>query len=260
MNLFLKKISTGALFLFLSLSPRGYSQSADSGQKSPERHFNGTITATNNGISIIPAFTLGRPAVFFDLSVGGERLSFDPMFRFGMNGKPWTFVLWWRYKLIKDKKYTLSAGAHPAFLFQDKEVIVDGELKKMFIANRYLAAEINQMYKFSDKFSMGIYYLHGTGFNPTGPKNTDYLALNLVLSNLRVGENYSLKINPQLFFLSVDKNSGTYLNSSFTLSKDKFPIAFQTFFNQKIKSSVAGDDLVWNVSLLYNFSNTYSKR
>lgn len=260
MSPFLKKISTGVLFLFWAIAPEAFSQTSGTEQKPVIRHFNGTITATNNGISIIPAFTLGRPAVFFDLSVGGDRLSFDPMFRFGMNGKPWTFVLWWRYKLVKDKKYTLSAGAHPAFLFQDKEVIVDGELKKMFIANRYLAAEINQMYKFADKFSMGIYYLHGTGFNPTGPKNTDFLALNLVFSNLRMGENYSLRVNPQLFFLSVDENSGTYLNSSFTLSRDKFPLSIQTFFNQKINSSVAGDDLVWNVSLLYNFSNTYSKQ
>ncbi|TDQ19442.1 hypothetical protein DFQ04_1263 [Algoriphagus boseongensis] len=223
------------------------------------KHFNGTITATNNGISIIPSFSLGRPAVFFDLSVGGDRLSFDPMFRFGMNGKPWSFVLWWRYKLIKDSRFTLTAGAHPAFLFQDMEVIVDGKPQKMFIANRYLAGEINQMYKFSDKFSAGIYYLHGSGFNPTGPKNSDFLALNTVISNLRLGKEFKLRMNPQFYFLSVDKGNGWYVTSSFTLSKDNFPISFQTLFNQKLSSTVPGDDLVWNVSLLYNFANNYRK-
>jgi hypothetical protein len=260
MSLFHKKLWAGIILLALVFSNQAYSQSEESEQQPLKRHFNGTITATNNGISIIPAFTLGRPAVFFDLSVGGERLSFDPMFRFGMNGKPWTFVLWWRYKVVKDKRFTLSAGAHPAFLFQEKEVMVDGEIHKMLIANRYLAGEINQMYKFTDKFSMGIYYLHGTGFNPTGPKNTDFLALNMAFSNLRMGENFSLRVNPQLFFLSVDENSGTYLNSSFTLRRDEFPISIQTFFNKKINSAVAGDDLVWNVSLLYSFSNTFKKQ
>ena len=255
-----KKVSSGILLLTLLLSFKAYSQSSDSEGKPLIRHFNGTITATNNGISIIPAFTLGRPAAFFDLSVGGDRLSFDPMFRFGMDGKPWTFVLWWRYKLIKDKRYTLSAGAHPAFLFQEKEVVVDGEVRKVFIANRYVAGEINQMYKFTDKFSLGIYYLHGYGLNEIGPKNSDFLALNMVLSNLRIGEDFSVKINPQLFFLRVDDQSGSYINSSFTLSKDDFPISFQTFFNQKIKSTVGGDDLVWNLSLLYNFSNQFVKK
>ena len=107
---------------------------------------------------------------------------------------------------------------------------------------------------------MGIYYLHGTGCNPTGPKNSDFVALNTVISNIRLGGDFSLRINPQLFFLSVDENSGTYINSSFTFSKDEFPISFQTFFNQKIKSQVAGDDLVWNMSLLYTFKNTYAKK
>lgn len=255
-----KSVRLSLFLLALFFSSKSYSQSEETSGKPLIRHFNGTITATNNGISIIPAFTLGRPAAFFDLSVGGDRLSFDPMFRFGMNGKPWTFVLWWRYKLIKDKRYSLSAGAHPAFLFQEKEVIVDGEVHKVFIANRYIAGEINQMYKFTDKFSMGIYYLHGYGLNEIGPKNSDFLALNMVFSNLRIGEEYSVKINPQLFFLRVDENSGSYINSSFTLSKDEFPISFQTFFNKKINSAVAGDDLVWNVSLLYNFSNQFVKK
>jgi hypothetical protein len=51
-------------------------------------HFNGAITVTNNGISFIPTFSLGKPAVIFDFSVG-QRLSFDPQLRFALEGKPW---------------------------------------------------------------------------------------------------------------------------------------------------------------------------
>lgn len=260
MSLFLKKVSFLVLFIGLVFISQVYSQSIESTKSPAISHFNGTITATNNGISIIPAFSLGKPAVFFDLSVGGDRLSFDPMFRFAMNGKPWSFVLWWRYKVVKDKRFTLTAGAHPAFLFQDMDVIVDGKPQKMFIANRYLAGEINQLYKFSDKFSAGIYFLHGTGFNPTGPKNSDFLALNMIFSNLRLIEDFKLRVNPQVFFLSVDENSGYYVTSSFTLSKGDFPISLQYLFNKKIDSTVPGDDLVWNVSLLYNFANKFKKQ
>jgi hypothetical protein len=75
--------------------------------------FQGQITATNNGISLIPKFSLNRPAVFLDLSMGLGRLSFDPMFRFGLNGKPWAFVFWFRYKRFAHPKFTASVGAHP---------------------------------------------------------------------------------------------------------------------------------------------------
>lgn len=223
------------------------------------KHFDGTISATNNGISIIPSFSLGRPAVFFDLSAGGERLSFDPMFRFGMNGKPWSFVFWWRYKLLKDSRFTIGAGAHPAFIFQDREVVIDGKTETMFVANRYLAGELTPMYKVSDHLSTGLYYLHGEGFNPTGPKRTDFVAWNTVLSDLRIVKDLMLRVNPQLYFLRVDQTSGFYVSSSFTLTKEDFPIGVQTLFNQKIDSTVPGDDLVWNVSLLYTFANDYRK-
>ena len=259
MNFAQNKFILGLLFLGVFYSSPSFGQESQE-KESVIRHFNGTITATNNGVSIIPAFTLGRPAVFFDLSVGGDRLSFDPMFRFGTNGKPWSFVFWWRYKILKDKRFTLTAGAHPAFLFQDMEVIVDGKPQKMFIANRYLAGEINQLYKFSDHFSAGIYYLHGSGFNPTGPKNSDFLALNMIFADLRLVKDFKLKVNPQFFFLSVDENSGYYVTSNFTLSKDDFPISFQYLFNKKLDSTVAGDELVWNISLLYNFANDYKKK
>ena len=41
---------------------------------------------------------------------------------------------------------------------------------------------------------------------------------------------------------------------------EEMPLQMQAFFNQKIKSQVAGDDLVWNLSLLYNFSNTFARK
>jgi hypothetical protein len=246
------------LFLFMCL---GFIQLVAFAQetKSQIRHFNGTITATNNGISLIPSFSLGRPAVFFDLSLGGERFSFDPMLRFGMDGKPWTFVFWGRYKVIKDSRFTLNVGAHPAFMFREMPIMVNGKEENMLGAQRFLAGEIVPTYKVSNRFSIGLYYLQGRGFNPIPPRNSNFLALNTVISNLPLGDGLLLKMNPQLYFLRVDQNTGTYITSSFTLTRRNFPIGIQTIFNQKIKSQVAGDDMVWNVSLLYNFSKNYVK-
>ncbi len=225
----------------------------------PTGQFGGVITATNNGVSIIPSFTLGRPALLFDLSLSGERFSFDPMLRFGMDGKPWSFVFWGRYKAIKDKPFTLTLGAHPAFIFAERIVKVNGREEKMFVSQRFLAMEVAPMYKFSKRLSMGLYYLRGHGFNPIPPDNSNFLALNTVVSNIPVGGDFNLRVNPQLFFLKVDDNSGTYITSNFTVSKPGFPIGFQGLVNQKIKSSIPGDDFIWNVGLLYLFSTPYHK-
>jgi hypothetical protein len=229
-------------------------------QESGSKQIGGVITATNNGVSIIPSFTLGRPALLFDLSLSGERFSFDPMLRFGMDGKPWSFVFWGRYKAIKDKPFTLTVGAHPAFIFAERIVKVNGQEKTMFVSQRFLAMEVAPMYKFSNRLSMGLYYLRGHGFNPIPPDNSNFIALNTVISGVPVGGGFNMRINPQLFFLKVDDDSGTYATSNFTVTKPGFPIGFQGLVNQKIKSTIAGDDFIWNVGIMYLFSNTYQKK
>nr|MBP6073208.1 hypothetical protein [Flavobacterium sp.]MBP6100608.1 hypothetical protein [Flavobacterium sp.] len=64
--------------------------------------FSGGITVTNNGISLLPTFTLGKPAAIFDFAVKSKRWSFEPQLRFSLEGKPWSFVFWGRYKVIDD--------------------------------------------------------------------------------------------------------------------------------------------------------------
>uniref|UniRef100_UPI00404847BA hypothetical protein n=1 Tax=Algoriphagus sp. TaxID=1872435 RepID=UPI00404847BA len=225
----------------------------------PTGQFGGVITATNNGVSIIPSFTLGRPALLFDLSLSGERFSFDPMLRFGMDGKPWSFVFWGRYKAIKDKRFTLSLGAHPAFIFAERIVKVNGKEETMLVSQRFLTMEVAPTYKISKRLSMGLYYLRGHGFNPIPPDNSNFIALNTVISGVPVGGGFTMRINPQLFYLKVDDDSGTYATSNFTVSKPGFPIGFQGLVNQKIKSSIPGDDLIWNVGLLYIFSTPFHR-
>ena len=225
----------------------------------PTGQFGGVITATNNGVSIIPSFTLGRPALLFDLSLSGERFSFDPMLFFGMDGKPWSFVFWGRYKAIKDKRFTLSLGAHPAFIFAERIVKVNGKEETMLVSQRFLAMEVAPTYKISKRLSMGLYYLRGHGFNPIPPDNSNFIALNTVISGVPVGGGFTMRINPQLFYLKVDDDSGTYATSNFTVSKPGFPIGFQGLVNQKIKSTIVGDDFIWNVGLLYIFSTAYKK-
>lgn len=64
-------------------------------------HFSCGVTIAGKGISTLPNLTLGKPAGIFDLATGRKNLSFEPQLRFALEGKPWMFLIWWRYKLAK---------------------------------------------------------------------------------------------------------------------------------------------------------------
>ena len=50
--------------------------------------FTGTIAATNNGISLVPTFSLGDPAALLELKMTKGRFSFEPDMRFALDTKP----------------------------------------------------------------------------------------------------------------------------------------------------------------------------
>jgi hypothetical protein len=85
-----------------------FSQNPDS-TKTAYR-FGTNITLTTKGISTIPNLTLGKPAALFEMAVG-NKLTFEPQFRFSLKGKPWTFIFWWRYNLVSTEKFRMGMGA-----------------------------------------------------------------------------------------------------------------------------------------------------
>jgi hypothetical protein len=98
--------NTVLLVLVLSmLTHFSFSQKNDSTKGI--RHYGTVVSVTTKGISTIPSFTLGKPAVIFDVAMGTRKLSFEPQFRFSLEGKPWSFLFWWRYKLLTTDKFKL---------------------------------------------------------------------------------------------------------------------------------------------------------
>ena len=152
-------LKTGRLLITICLSfinIISFSQEGDN-VKDPY-NFGGAVSLTNNGISLIPNLTLGKPAAVFDTIVG-RRLTFEPQFRFALEGKPWSFILWWRYKLHEGEKFRLNVGAHPAFAFHTNTFDVDNTDKDYITVNRYLAGEIYPSYSISKNINTGIYFL-----------------------------------------------------------------------------------------------------
>jgi hypothetical protein len=220
--------------------------------------FRGAITATNNGISLLPTFSLGKPAVIFDLAMG-RRLTFEPQMRFAMEGKPWSFIFWWRYKVVAHQKFKLNVGAHPSLVFQTNTVILNGVTRDVMTSQRYLAAEIVPNYYLNKNTSIGIYYLQSHGFEPDATQNTYFFTVNANFSYIPVTQNYFLRFNPQVFYLKMDNHDGYFYTATITAARKDFPLSISSILNKRITSDIAASkDFIWNLSLIYSFNRTFT--
>ncbi len=218
--------------------------------------FQGTASITHNGISLVPSFSLGDPAAIFDLKFTKGRLSFEPDLRFALEGKPWSFLFWFRYKAIQNDRFSLRIGAHPGLNFRTVSVIRNGQPEELLETRRYLASEIVPNYQISDKLSIGMYYLRGRGFDE-GLKNSDFLTLNASLNDLFVSEKLYINVSPQVYYLRLDDLTGYYVVGFITLAKKDFPLSLSAILNKAINTQIQPEkDFIWNVSLVYSFPNT----
>jgi hypothetical protein len=215
--------------------------------------FRGTASVTNNGFSLVPSFSLGDPALLFDLKFTKRKLSFEPDMRFALEGKPWSFIFWLRYKAIENKRFSLRLGAHPALTFRTVNVFRDGQPEELLESRRYLAAEVTPTYKMSDKVGLGVYYLYGRGFDE-GVKNTHFMVLNSYFNNLYISEKWYFNISPQAYYLLSDDLKGIYIVGFVSLIKKDFPISVSAILNKAIDTEILPeDDFTWNISLVYSF-------
>jgi hypothetical protein len=254
----MKKINVFVMIVLLHLSNAAFSQKADSLEI--KSHFSGSLTVTNNGISLVPTFSLGKPAVIFNLSIGKGRLSFEPDMRFSLEGRPWSFLFWWRYQLAQSEKFRMNVGAHPAMNFKTSTVILNGISQEQIIARRYLAGELSPNYLFTKKISIGLYYLYSRGLDEGAPKNTHFLTLNSNFSNIRLPNNFFMKFTPQIYYLKQDNRDGYYYTAAITVARKNFPLSVSSIINKAIRTGIVSKDFVWNLNLIYSFNKTYARQ
>ena len=237
-----------ALALSVVARPASSQSTADAGRSA----VSGVVTLTTKGISTIPSFTLGKPAGILDLSVRKRDLSFDPQFRFGLDGKPWSFLFWGRYRVLEHEKLRISVGAHPALSFRTTNIASSGAPRDVIVARRYLAGELAPTYVVSPRVNVGPYYLYSYGVESDVVKHTHFVAARASLASGELPEQLSVRLAPQVYYLKTDERDGVYLNSALTLTRRKLPFSISTTANWPIRTTVlGGDDFLWNLSLHY---------
>lgn len=244
------------LFTLSGLAEISFAQKSDS-LRIPN-NFSGAVTVSTKGISIVPNLTLGKPAAIFDLSMGKRNLTFEPSLRFALEGRPWSFLFWWRYKVIKTGKFRVSIGAHPALSFRTTAAETGGMTDKTTKVYRYLAAELSPTYLISENTSIGIYYLTSRGIEKILTQHTNLIAFRTSFSKIKISNQLFLGLNPQIYYLKMDEHDGFYLNSTLSLAKSNFPVSISAMFNKRIKSNIPADnDFIWNLNLRYSFNKEY---
>lgn len=232
----------------------------DNSGKGPS-YFRGNISVTNNGLSLIPAFSLGRPAAIFELSMGGERLSFDPELRFALDGKPWSFIFWWRYKIVKSSKFNLHVGAHPAFIFTTTmEPDANGQMVEITKTQRFFAAEISPSYTISPKTKLSFLYLAGRSLGKVPYSLNQFVTIGPSFTNIPISQKYFFNARPQVFYLKMNEKDGFFASSSMVVGRKNFPISLGGIVSKVIVSEIEVDNWIWNISLIYSFNNEFVKR
>jgi hypothetical protein len=236
-----------------------FSQKADSTKHIV--HFKTAVSVTNNGFSFIPSFSLGKPAAIINLAIGGKKFSFEPELRFSLEGKPWSFIFIWRYKLIAANKFQFTVGAHvPALTYRTVSVEKNGVIQDLIQTQRFLACELMPAYNFTKKISIGMVYLYGYGIEEDAAKNTHFISLRSNFSSIKLSNQYYLKFTPQVFYLNTNKKEGFYTSAGLTLVKQHFPLSIATMVNKPLKTDIAGKIFDWNISLIYSLSKNFVRQ
>ena len=220
-------------------------------------NFSGSVGITNNGFSIIPAFSLNSPAILTNLAWRKKRISIEPDFRLVPNATKGSMLCWLRYRLVNNKNFGLRVGVHPAFSFirrKDTENGVTNDITEML---RFASIEVVPSYQVSKHIGVSTMYLKGHGFQKSGPQNSNALFLNTAITNIGLSKNLRLNLFPSIFFIRMDSYHGGYFTATGVLAHKKLPFSISSTINQTIKTELPGNkNFMWNVGLNYNFRKT----
>jgi len=236
------------LLALWSLANPAFPQAVDSAGSRTEVAW--AFSVTNRGISSI--YTLDKPAASIDLSIRRGPFSANPQFRGGLDGTPWSFLVWGRYQLLDHDRLHVSVGAHPALVFRTATVSVNGVPKDVVMVRRFAAVELSPSYALSRNVSVGTHYIYSHGIDADVTRHTHVVAARAGIASLGLPARFVARLDPQVYYLRLDDRGGTYFNSRVNLAKRDLPVSISGLVNRPIRTNIStGGAFLWNVGLTY---------
>ena len=206
----------------------------------------GNLQLTNNGISPVPYFTLGEPALLTNLYLTKGRLSFSPEFNFDLKAKPWSFNTWLRYNLIRTKRYNFYLGSNFSIIFKRLDPKI---FKEDLQAQRYQMLDIMMTYKIDQKKMLSFYYWKTSTLDHLGITSSHFVMLALQIDNLLRSENTVISFRPSVFVINNTLPfSGLFMSQITKISTKKFPLSFSLQTVETLQSSEQAK-FNWNVGV-----------
>jgi hypothetical protein len=220
--------------------------------------FTVAVTIQSKGISTIPNLTLGKPAAIFDMKVG-RKLTFEPQFRFSLEGKPWAMVFWWRYYGSISNKFKVTLHANHSLSYKSMTYYTSsGTSQEIIRTTRYLAGAIAPNYQINKYISAGMYLFYARGIEKFITRNTLMVSFRPSISNIPVTKNIVARFGPEIYHLKMDDNEGVFLNATLSISKKNCPVSVSALINKPLQSNIPSEyDFLWNVGLSYTFNKKY---
>ena len=237
------------ILYFLCITTAANSKEKSDSTKNPIK-FSGSISLNSNGISTIPVFALGEPAISASLAVEKGRFSYDPTLSFNLELKPWFIDNWFHYKLIYKPKFELRTGVNVGSSFSDIEVT--GQTIRQ--VQRYFALELAGTYNISEKSSLGLMLWYDKGADP-GTIQGYFINFVVDRSGIRLGKHVLMGINIQAFVIDyTSNNDGFFISPKASFETKHIPVFLFYQGIHPVISNISPDPgFQWNIGVGYSF-------
>jgi hypothetical protein len=199
-----------------------------------------TFSLNSNGISSVPAFSLGKPAAMASVSVGKGWFSYDPTLAYSLDGHPWFIDNWLHVKLINRPKFELRTGMNISS-YCSKYTVPEGEFYRV---ERYFAFELAATFRFAHNISLLTQYWNDRGQEDWSMKG-HFLSAIGEKTDMALGKHILCTAALQLFYIGYDSNDNTNDNNDgffvaprVAFSVRNFPVSIFSQVVQAITSNI----------------------
>ncbi len=158
----------------------------------------GNIQFTNNGVSPVPIFSLGKPAILGSAVIRKGKFYFNPEFNLGIDAKPWTIFSRVGYYLLEKKKLTIGITVNTNWYFQENKPIINNQ---EYQVQQYYSFEFNGEYRPRENQRFIFSYWRSDRLSKAGVLFEDFVNLAYCFDKIKFGDKNIINTKPSFFYL-----------------------------------------------------------
>jgi hypothetical protein len=193
-----------------------------------------TFSLNSNGISSVPAFSLGKPALIASVSVGKGWFSYDPALGYSLDGRPWFIDNWLHVKLINRPGFELRTGMNVS-TYCGRYTLPDGDFYRV---ERYFTYELAGIFRFGNNMSLLTEYWNDRGQEDWSIKG-HFLNAIVERTDMAMGKHVLFTAALQLFYINyTGNNDGLFVAPRIAFSVRNFPVSVFSQVIQAITTNI----------------------